>query len=86
MQQVAESTVRSHIRHILRMIRELLAFEPAGRGTAISLALDTVTRLCKRRSIVFLVSDFQAPADDYRELFTRIVDKVPAPFGLGAPL
>ena len=53
-------------RHILRMIRELLAFEPAGRGTAISLALDTVTRLCKRRSIVFLVSDFQAPADDYR--------------------
>ena len=53
-------------RHILRMIRELLAFEPAGRGTAIGLALDTVTRLCKRRSIVFLVSDFQAPADDYR--------------------
>lgn len=27
-----------------------------------------------------------APADDYRELFTRIVDKVPAPFGLGPPL
>ncbi|MFO7631077.1 MAG: DUF58 domain-containing protein [Caldilinea sp.] len=53
-------------RHILRMIRELLAFEPAGRGTDIALALDTVTRLCKRRSIVFLVSDFQTPADDYR--------------------
>lgn len=27
-----------------------------------------------------------APADDYRELFTRIVDKVPAPFGLGPAL
>ena len=53
-------------RHILRMIRELLAFEPLGRGTDIGLALDTVTRLCKRRSIVFLVSDFQAPAEDYR--------------------
>jgi uncharacterized protein (DUF58 family) len=53
-------------RHILRMIRELLAFEPAGRGTDIALALDTVTRLCKRRSIVFLVSDFLAPADGYR--------------------
>ena len=25
-----------------------------------------MTRLCKRRSIVFLVSDFQAPAEDYR--------------------
>lgn len=53
-------------RHILRMIRELLAFEPQGRGTDIAMALDTVTRLCKRRSIVFLVSDFQAPAADYR--------------------
>jgi len=53
-------------RHILRMIRELLAFEPVSRGTAIGLALDTVTRLCKMRSIVFLVSDFQAPAEDYR--------------------
>ena len=29
-------------RHILRMIRELLAFEPQGRGTDIGLALDTV--------------------------------------------
>jgi len=27
-----------------------------------------------------------APTDDYRELFTRIVDKVPAPFGLGPAL
>lgn len=27
-----------------------------------------------------------APADDYRELFTRIVDTVPAPFGLGPAL
>ena len=54
-------------RHILRLIRELLAFEPEGMGTDIGLALETVTRLCKRRGIVFLVSDFQAPADDYRQ-------------------
>ncbi len=51
--------------HVLRLIRELLAFKPKGRGTDIKLALDTVTRLLKRRGILFLVSDFIADADKY---------------------
>jgi uncharacterized protein (DUF58 family) len=54
-------------RHVLRLIRELLAFEPKSRGTDIKLALDTVNRIMKRRSILFLVSDFLADADGYRQ-------------------
>jgi uncharacterized protein (DUF58 family) len=53
-------------RHVLRVIRELLAFEPRGKGTDIRLALDTINRLLKRRSIVFLVSDFMADPESYR--------------------
>ncbi|MEM7031007.1 MAG: DUF58 domain-containing protein [Chloroflexota bacterium] len=54
-------------RHVLRIIRELLAFEPKQRGTDIKLALDTVNRVLKRRGIVFLVSDFLADPDAYRQ-------------------
>jgi uncharacterized protein (DUF58 family) len=54
-------------RHVLRLIRELLAFEPQSRGTDIKLALDTVNQILKRRSIIFLVSDFLVPADSYQK-------------------
>jgi uncharacterized protein (DUF58 family) len=53
-------------KHILRIIRELLAFQPEGRGTDIKLALDTINRVLKRRGIIFLVSDFLADPEDYR--------------------
>jgi uncharacterized protein (DUF58 family) len=53
-------------KHVLRMIRELLAFEPQGTGTDLKLALDTLNRVLKRRSIVFLVSDFISESDRYR--------------------
>ena len=53
--------------HVLRMLRDLLAFEPAGTGTDIRLALDTIYLLLKRRSIVFLVSDFLADPGSYRQ-------------------
>lgn len=52
-------------RHVLRLIRDLLAFQPSGRGTDLRLALDTVNRVLKRRSIVFLVSDFLAAPESY---------------------
>lgn len=54
-------------RHVLRLIRELLAFKPQGHGTDIKLALDAVNRLLKRRSIVFLVSDFLIDPENYRK-------------------
>jgi uncharacterized protein (DUF58 family) len=56
--------------HVLRLIRELLAFEPQSRGTDIKLALDTVNQILKRRSIIFLVSDFLVPAESYQRELT----------------
>ena len=45
-------------RHVLRLVLELLSFRPSGRGTRLSLALEYALRVLKRRSAVFLVSDF----------------------------
>ncbi len=45
-------------RHALRLIRDLLAYEPSGRGTSLSVALDYVGRVLRHRAIVFLISDF----------------------------
>ena len=53
--------------HVLRMVRDLLVFEPEGTGTDIRLALDTINVLLKRRSIVFVISDFLAEPDSYRQ-------------------
>ena len=53
--------------HVLRMVRDLLVFQPEGVGTDITLALNTVHRMLKRRSIVFLVSDFLADPESYRQ-------------------
>lgn len=47
-------------RHVLRLIRDLLYFEPTGRGTDLSVAFDHLNRVTRRRCVVFLVSDFQA--------------------------
>lgn len=45
-------------RHALRVVSELLGFEPAGAGTDLRLALESLEGLLRRRSVVFLVSDF----------------------------
>jgi uncharacterized protein (DUF58 family) len=52
-------------RHVLRLIRDLLAFEPTHHLTDLKLGLDTVNHLLKRRSIVFVISDFLAPPSSY---------------------
>lgn len=44
--------------HVLRLIREILFFEPTGVGTDLAGALEYMSRVIKRRSVVFLVSDF----------------------------
>ena len=44
--------------HILRVIRELLYAKSDGKGTSISKALDFVMKVSKRKSVVFLLSDF----------------------------
>src|ERR1051325_432460 len=47
--------------HSLRIIREILFFEPQGRGTQPGLALDYLNKIVTRRAVVFFISDFQAP-------------------------
>jgi uncharacterized protein (DUF58 family) len=47
--------------HALRLMREILFFEPKGRGTNPAVALDYLNQVVHRRSVVFLISDFQAP-------------------------
>src|SRR3954462_6629500 len=45
-------------RHALRVIRDLLAFEPQGRGTDVGQATDYLSRMLHHKSVIFLVSDF----------------------------
>jgi len=47
-------------RHVLRVLRELLYFQPQGRGTDVGGALEYLARVVRRRAVVFVVSDFLA--------------------------
>jgi uncharacterized protein (DUF58 family) len=48
--------------NVLRLIRQLVAVEPVAAETNLAAALDYVNRVQKRRAVVFLLSDFLAPA------------------------
>jgi len=50
--------------HILRIIREVLAFEPTGKGTDIAGALEYFSTVIKKRSICFILSDFMSKEFD----------------------
>ena len=58
--------------HILRIIRELLDFEPEGTKTDIAFALDYMNRVIKKRSICFVLSDF---IDDNFEQSLKIASR-----------
>lgn len=58
--------------HTLRIIRELLSFEPVGKGTNLKNALEYLNHTIKKKSIVFLLSDFQ---DSGYEKILRIIGK-----------
>lgn len=51
-------------RHVLSVIRDVLAYQPKRGGTALAPVLDTINRVLKRRCIVFVISDFRSPAFD----------------------
>ena len=53
--------------HVLRLIREILFFEPQGIATDIAGALEYFSRVIKRKSVVFLISDFMSE-DFYKPL------------------
>ncbi len=45
--------------HVLRVIREALYHQPVGRGTDLNGALEHLNKVNRRRSVVFVLSDFQ---------------------------
>jgi uncharacterized protein (DUF58 family) len=47
-------------RHALRLIRDLLAFEPEGKGTDLAAALEYTGKMLSHKAIIFVVSDFQS--------------------------
>jgi len=49
---------RKGVRHVLRLIREALYFQPVHRGTSLREGLNFLNRIQHRRAIVFLLSDF----------------------------
>lgn len=51
-------------RHVLRVIREILFFEPRRRGTNLSGALDFLNRVTAHRAITVVISDFLEPSTD----------------------
>ncbi len=51
--------------HLLRIIRELLYFEPVGRKTNINIALEYLSNVIKKKCIAFVISDFIS--DPYEE-------------------
>ena len=59
-------------KHVLRIIREVLSFEPEGNETNIRTALEYMNSAIKKRSIVFLLSDF---IDSNYEKILRIVGR-----------
>jgi uncharacterized protein (DUF58 family) len=59
-------------RHVLRVIREVLSFEPRGHGTDIAAALEHLNQVSKRRCVVFVLSDF---LDDGARLALKIANR-----------
>jgi uncharacterized protein (DUF58 family) len=58
--------------HVLRVIRELLYYKPESKKTSINAALEYLGKVLKKRSVVFLISDFM---DSNYERLLRILNK-----------
>ena len=54
--------------HGLRIIREIRFFNPTGTGTDLAAACETALHAIKRRSVLFLLSDFLVSADELKAL------------------
>src|SRR5438132_6535290 len=49
---------RKGTRHVLRLIRDILFYQPQHKGTSLREGLDYLNRVLHRRTIIFLLSDF----------------------------
>ena len=60
---------RKGSRHVLRLIRDVLFFQPKKLGTSLRQGLEYLNRILHRRSIIFLLSDFLD--NDFEKAFKR---------------
>ncbi|MFO1492701.1 MAG: DUF58 domain-containing protein [Kiritimatiellia bacterium] len=56
------------VRHVLRVVSEVLNFKPVGTGTRVAPALDYLNHVVRRRCVAFLIGDFLADEDWQRPL------------------
>ncbi|HEY0713524.1 MAG TPA: DUF58 domain-containing protein [Polyangia bacterium] len=54
-------------KHVLRVVSEILSFEPRSRRTSIAAGLEFLGRVARRRAVTFVVSDFLAPLASYEK-------------------
>ena len=59
---------RSGRAHVMRVIRDLVATRPVGRGTDITAALEALNRTLKKKTVIFLISDFLDRGDFWKPL------------------
>jgi len=67
-------------KHALRLVTDVLMFKPTGKGTSIDEALRYMSRISSRKTITFLISDFQAPVSEFEQslrIVARRHDLVP---------
>lgn len=62
-------------KHILRIIRELVAFEPKHEKTDIGLCLETLLKVMKHSGILILISDFISPVSSFEKPFKLAAKK-----------
>ena len=58
-------------RNVLRLIREILCFEPQGCSTDIARAVEHLSKVTTRRAVVFLISDFFESTDGDDPLYQK---------------
>ncbi|MBP5617224.1 MAG: DUF58 domain-containing protein [Elusimicrobiaceae bacterium] len=62
-------------KHILRLIRELIAFEPRHTKTNLNLCLETLIKVQKHSAIVVLISDFLQTVPSFEKAFKLAAKK-----------
>jgi len=65
---------------VLKVLDEIVKFRPSGRETRIAAAIDFIQRVMKKRSIIFIISDFLDPDDGFilkMKLLARKHDIIP---------
>lgn len=62
-------------KHILRLIREMLYYTPIERTTDLGVPLSFINKVIKKKSIIFIISDFQDAIENYKKPLSILRNK-----------